>query len=71
MPCDAVIVHVIEDAQARLVGLVNVELRVVGLTLLLVARLRPRVVAPAVRNLERRWSIAWFSRFPWLRNVAE
>lgn len=51
MPCDAVVVNVIEDAQARFRGAVNVELCVVGLTLLLVASLRPRVVAPAVGDL--------------------
>lgn len=39
VPSDAVVVDVVEDAEAGLVGAVDVELGVVGLTLLLVARL--------------------------------
>ena len=51
VPRDAVVVHVVEDAEAGLGGGVDVELGVVGLTQLLVAGLRPRVVAPAVGDL--------------------
>lgn len=39
VPCDAVVVHVVKYTQARLGGAVDVELGVVGLTLLLVASL--------------------------------
>jgi len=39
MPVDAVVVHVVEDRQARLIGLVDVELSIVGLGSLLVASL--------------------------------
>lgn len=45
MPVDAVVVNVVEDRQARLVGLVDVEFGIVGLGSLLVASLRPGVVA--------------------------
>lgn len=47
MPRDAVIVHVVEHAQARLVRLVDVVFRIVGLAGLLVAGLAPGVVSPA------------------------
>lgn len=53
VPRDAVVVHVVEDGQTRLGGAVDVELGVVGLALFLVPGLRPRVVAPAVLDLER------------------
>lgn len=52
MPGDAVVVDVVQDAQAGLVGAVDVELSVVRLSGLLVARGRPGVVAPAGRHLE-------------------
>lgn len=51
VPRDAVVVDVVEDRQARLAGLVDVELRVVGLALFLVAGGGPRVVVPAVGGL--------------------
>lgn len=47
MPCDAVIVDVVEDRQARLGRLVDVELGVVWLRDLLMSGLRPRVVSPS------------------------
>lgn len=47
MPCDSVVVNVVEDRQARLGRLVDVELGVVWLGNLLVSGLRPWVVAPA------------------------
>lgn len=47
MPCDAVIVDVVEDRQARLGRLVDVEFGVVWLRDLLVSGLRPRVVSPS------------------------
>lgn len=53
VPCDTVIVHVVEDAEAGLGSTVDVELSVVRLALLLVASLRPWVVAPAVGDLEK------------------
>lgn len=52
VPGDAVVVDVVQDAQAGLVGAVDVELGVVRLSGLLVARGRPGVVAPAGRHLE-------------------
>lgn len=52
VPRDAIVVHVVEHAQAGLRRLVDVELSVVRLPLLLVPGLRPRVVAPAVGDLE-------------------
>lgn len=71
VPCDAVVVYVVENAHARLVGAVDVEFSVVGLTLLLVAGLRPWVVAPAVGDLELKehtYNFGFFSRvqrLPW------
>lgn len=50
MPCDAVVVDVVEHGQARLAGLVDVVLGVVWLRELLVSGLAPRVVAPAGRD---------------------
>lgn len=47
VPGDAVVVYVVEDRQAGLLGAVDVELSVVGLTLLLVSGLGPGVEAPA------------------------
>lgn len=52
VPRDAVVVHVVEHAHARLGRAVDVELCVVGLADLLVPGLRPRVVAPAVGDLK-------------------
>ena len=51
VPGDTVIVHVVQDAQARLAGLVDVVLGVVGLGLLLVSSLAPGVVGPARGHL--------------------
>lgn len=51
MPRDAVVVDIVEHAEARLVGSVNVELRVVRLSCLLVARGRPGVVPPTSWDL--------------------
>lgn len=53
VPRDTVVVYVVEYAEAGFAGAVDVELSVVGLALLLVAGLRPWVVAPAVGDLER------------------
>lgn len=53
VPRDAVVVDVVEDRQAGLARLVDVELGVVGLALLLVSGGRPRVVVPAVGRLVR------------------
>lgn len=50
VPGDAVVVHVVQHRQARLARLVDVVLGVIGLRQLLVARLAPRIVAPALRN---------------------
>lgn len=47
MPCDSVVVDVVENAETRLVGAVDVEFGVVRLAHLFVSGLRPRVVAPA------------------------
>lgn len=52
MPGDAVVVHIVQHAQAGLVGAVDVEFGVVRLSGLLVARGRPGVVAPAGRHLQ-------------------
>lgn len=54
VPSDAIVVDVVQDGQAGFTGSVDVEFRVVGLPLLLVSRLRPRVVAPSVWCLVRR-----------------
>lgn len=51
VPSDAVVVDVVQDGHAGLVGAVDVILGVVRLSGLLVARLRPRVEGPAVRCL--------------------
>lgn len=53
MPRDAVVVHVVEHAEAGLGGAVDVELGIVGLGLLLVTGLGPRVVTPPVGDLQR------------------
>lgn len=53
MPRDAVVIDVVEDGQAGLARLVDVELGVVGLALLLVPRGGPGVVVPAVGRLVR------------------
>lgn len=50
MPGDAIVVHVVQDGQALLLGLVNVVFSVVGLWALLVTGLGPGVVAPSLRN---------------------
>lgn len=50
MPGNAVVVDVVQHGQARLGRLVDVKLGVVGLRNLLVTRLAPRVVAPALWN---------------------
>lgn len=51
VPRDPVAVHVVEHAQARLDGAVDVELGVVRLRFLLVAALAPRHVRPTGRRL--------------------
>lgn len=51
MPRDAVVVDVVQDGQAGLARLVDVVLGVVGLRLLLVSGLAPRVVRPARGHL--------------------
>lgn len=51
VPSDAVIVHVVQDSQARLGSAVDVVLGIVRLPGLLVASLRPRVERPACRCL--------------------
>jgi len=51
VPGDAVVVYVVEDGQAGLVGAVDVILGIVRLLDLLVAGLRPRIEAPAVGRL--------------------
>lgn len=51
VPRDAVTVHVVQHAQARLHGAVDVELGVVRLRRLLMAALAPRAVRPAGRRL--------------------
>lgn len=51
VPGDAVVVNVVQDGQAGLVGTVDVILGIVRLSDLLVAGLRPRIVAPTVRRL--------------------
>lgn len=51
VPGDAVVVNIVQDGQAGLVGAVDVILGVVRLPDLLVAGLRPRIEAPAVRCL--------------------
>lgn len=48
VPRYAIVVHVVQDRQARLAGSVDVEFRVVGLALFLMSGGRPWVVAPAV-----------------------
>jgi hypothetical protein len=54
VPGDAVVVDVVEDREAGLLGAVDVELGVVGLAGLLVAGLGPGVEAPASGQLVRR-----------------
>lgn len=54
VPGDAVVVDVVQDGHAGLVGAVDVELGVVRLSDLLVAGLGPRVEGPAIRRLVRR-----------------
>lgn len=51
MPGDAVIIHVVQDGQARFGGTVDVVLGIVRLSGLLVAGLRPRIERPAYRCL--------------------
>jgi len=51
VPGDAVIVNVVQDGQAGLVGAVDVILGIVRLLDLLVAGLRPWIEAPTVRHL--------------------
>lgn len=51
VPCDPVVVNVVEHGQTRFVGSVDVKLSVVGLSRLLVSGRTPRVVAPAGRYL--------------------
>lgn len=50
MPCDAIVVHVIQNGQARFAGLVDVEFGIIGLWDFFVSCLRPRVVAPTLWN---------------------
>lgn len=52
MPCNSIVVYIIKYTEAGFGGAVDVELSVIRLALLLVASLRPRVVAPAIRNLK-------------------
>lgn len=54
VPADPVLVDVVQDGQAGLVGAVYVELRVVRLPDLLVSRLGPRVEGPALGDLVSR-----------------
>lgn len=51
VPGDTIIVHVVQDAQAGLAGLVDVVLGVIGLGLLLVSSLAPGVVGPTRGHL--------------------
>lgn len=51
VPGDAVIVDVVQDRHAGLVGAVDVILGIVRLSCLLVAGLRPWIEAPSVRHL--------------------
>lgn len=51
VPRDSVIVDIVQHAEARLVGSVDVELCVVRLACLLVTRGRPGVVPPTTRDL--------------------
>lgn len=51
VPGDAVVVNVVQDGQAGLVGAVDVVFGIVRLSDLLVAGLRPRIEAPTVRRL--------------------
>lgn len=53
VPGDAVVVNIVEDAEARFCSAIDVEFSVIGLTLFLVASLGPGIVAPAVGDLER------------------
>ena len=53
VPGDAVVVDVVEDREAGLLGAVDVELGVVGLAGLLVTGLRPGVEAPSSGQLVR------------------
>lgn len=50
MPCDAIVVDIVQHGQALLLGLVDVIFSIVGLWTLLVAGLRPGIVAPALWN---------------------
>lgn len=51
VPGDAVVVNVVQNGHAGLVGAVDIILGVVRLPDLLVAGLRPRIEAPTVRRL--------------------
>lgn len=51
VPGDAVVVNVVQDGHAGLVGAVDVILGIVRLSDLLVAGLRPRIETPTIRHL--------------------
>ena len=51
MPADTIVVHIVQDRQTRLGRLVDIELGVIRLRDLLVARFAPRIVSPSVRDL--------------------
>lgn len=57
VPSDTVIVHVVQHRQAGFGCLVDVEFGIVWLWDLLVTRLAPWVVAPAVGDLVRGWNL--------------
>lgn len=50
MPCDAIVVDIVQHGETLLLGLVDVVLSIVGLWALLVTGLRPGIVAPALWN---------------------
>lgn len=51
VPCDAIVVDIVQDGHAGLAGAVDVELSVVWLTLFLVSGGGPRVVTETARDL--------------------
>lgn len=51
MPCDAVVVDIVQNAHTGLGGSVDIKFGVVGLPDFLVAGGAPRVVSKTVRNL--------------------
>lgn len=50
MPCDAIVVHIVQYGQTLFLGLVDVVFGVIGLWALLVTGLRPGVVSPSLWN---------------------